>query len=105
MAKTKLGSASRYGARYSSPLKKKVRDIEEIQRKKQTCPQCGRKSLKREEYAIWTCTKCGAEVAGGAYKPKTDSGVEAKRIVEKEGIRREKAEHLKEDTEEEAEED
>ncbi len=98
MAETKLGSASRYGARYSSPLKKEVKEIEEIQRKKQVCPKCGRKSLKRKGYAIWGCSKCGAEVAGGAYKPKTDSGVEAKRIVEKEGIGKEKVEELKEET-------
>ncbi len=105
MSKTKLGPASRYGARYSSPLKKKVKDIEEIQRNKQTCPKCGRKSLKREEYAIWRCSKCNAEVAGGAYKPRTDSGIEAQRIVQKEAKRKERKEELKEEVEESEEEE
>lgn len=100
MANTKLGPASRYGARYSSPLKKKVKEIEEVQRKKQVCPKCGRESLKRKEYAVWTCGKCGAEVAGGAYKPRTESGLEAQRIIQKEEMRKEKAEELGEETEE-----
>lgn len=103
MSKTKLGPASRYGARYSSALKKKVKSIEEIQRKKQICPQCGRESLKRTSYAIWECTKCEAKFTGGAYKPRTKSGLEAQRIVEKEKVRQEKAEELKETIEAEEE--
>lgn len=99
--KTKLGSASRFGARYSSALKKKVKEIEEVQKKKQICPQCERKSLERESYAIWECSKCGAIVAGGAYKPRTSDGLEAQRIVEREEKAEEKVEELQEETEEE----
>ncbi len=81
MAKTKLGSASRYGARYSTPLKQIVRDIEEIQKKKQVCPVCGRKSLKRKGNSIWECSKCGAVIAGGAYEPTTKVGEAVRKIV------------------------
>ena len=79
MAKTKLGSASRYGARYSTPLKQVVRDIEKKQKTAQVCPQCGRKSLKRKSYSVWQCSKCGTKLADGAYVPQTDVG----KIVER----------------------
>lgn len=80
---TKLRSASRYGARYGTPLKKIVADIEEVQKKAQICPRCGRKSLKRHGYARWECRKCKAIVAGGAYAPQTDMGSIAERIIKK----------------------
>ena len=81
--KTKLKSASRFKSRYSSPLKKIVRDIENQQRSKQKCPQCGRKALKRKGYSLWVCTKCGAVIAGGAYEPKTAVGKITERIIKK----------------------
>jgi large subunit ribosomal protein L37Ae len=83
MTRTKLGSASRFGSRYGSPLKKKVRDIEKVQKRAQECPQCGRRSLKRKGYARWECKKCGAVMAGGAYSPQTGVGTIARRIVER----------------------
>ena len=82
MAKTtKLGSTSRYGPRYSTPLKNVVRDIEEVQKKKQTCPQCGKVSLKRKGYSRWECSKCQAIIAGGAYVPRTEVGGLVHKIV------------------------
>jgi len=84
MAKsTKLKSASRFKSRYGTPLKQIVRDIEQEQKAKQKCPQCGRKALKRKGYSLWVCTKCGAEIAGGAYKPKTAVGKMTERIIKK----------------------
>ena len=83
MTKTKLGSASRFGPRYSTPLKQVVREIEKTQKTRQICPQCGRKSLKRKGYSIWVCKKCGAKVAGGAYEPQTGLGKLVERIVKK----------------------
>ncbi len=101
MTRTKLSAASRYGPRYGSTLKKKIKDIEETQRKKQVCPQCNRRSLKRKEYGIWKCTKCRAKIAGGAYTPRTPDGLEAKRIVKREEKAQEKAEELQQETENE----
>jgi large subunit ribosomal protein L37Ae len=80
---TKLKSASRYGARYSTPLKQVVMKIEQIQKSKQICPQCKRKSLKRRGYSLWICSKCGAKIAGGAYEPQTGVGQLVERIVRK----------------------
>ncbi|MBS3060846.1 MAG: 50S ribosomal protein L37ae [DPANN group archaeon] len=85
--KTKLGSASRYGPRYGSPLKHQVRKIEEVQRRPQQCPQCGRKSLHRQSNSVWACRKCNAVTAGGAYAPTTTIGIAAKRIVTKTGLK------------------
>jgi large subunit ribosomal protein L37Ae len=80
---TKLKSASRFGPRYGTPLKEVVRDIEAIQKKAQTCPRCGKKSLKRKGNARWVCKKCGAVMAGGAYYPQTDIGAICEQIVKK----------------------
>jgi len=64
----KLGSAARFGARYGKRLKTKILKVEQVQRKKQKCPFCGRKAVKRISTGIWHCTKCEAKFAGRAYK-------------------------------------
>ena len=79
----KLGSAARFGSRYSTPLKQVVRDIEKTQKTKQVCPQCGRKSLRRKGYSKWECSKCGSLIAGGAYEPKTAVGGLVEKIVKR----------------------
>ena len=79
--KGKLGSAARYGARYSSVLKQKVNKIEKIEKTAQICPQCGRKSFVKKSYALWECTKCNSKMAGGAYTPRTLIGLTADKIV------------------------
>lgn len=94
---TKLGSASRYGVRYGTPLKQRVAKIEETQKTRQICPQCGRKSLKRKGYSIWVCRKCETKMAGGAYEPQTAVGKLVERVVRK----REKLEEVLEEIEEE----
>jgi len=68
MATKKLGSAARYGARYGKKLKTKITNVEKIQRKKQECPYCGRKTAKRLATGIWKCNKCDSKFTGGAYK-------------------------------------
>ena len=106
--KTKLKSASRYGSRYSTPLKQIVRDIEIDQKSKQKCPQCGRKSLKRKGYSIWECSKCKTKMVGGAYKPQTSVGQISERIVKKQikkSIEEEPEEELEDETEEQEDEE
>ncbi|ABN69961.1 LSU ribosomal protein L37AE [Staphylothermus marinus F1] len=68
-----VGIAGRYGARYGSTLRKKVRDILEKRYAPHTCPFCGAKgTVKRLSTGIWYCRKCGNKWAGGAYVPRTE---------------------------------
>jgi large subunit ribosomal protein L37Ae len=75
MGRTKVvGIAGRYGTRYGSTLRKKVRDILEKRYSPHTCPFCGHKGrVYRLSTGVWACKKCGAKWAGGAYTPKTES--------------------------------
>jgi large subunit ribosomal protein L37Ae len=65
----KVGTTGRFGVRYGTRVKKKLRPIEAEQKRPHMCPECKRMSLKRVTAGIWECKKCGAKIAGGAYKP------------------------------------
>ncbi|RLE51501.1 MAG: 50S ribosomal protein L37ae [Candidatus Methanomethylicota archaeon] len=68
----KVGSAGRFGARYGSTIRLRVKEIEEAMRAPHRCPRCRtRGKLKRLSVGIWTCRKCGHTFAGGAYVPLT----------------------------------
>jgi len=67
----KVGPSGRFGARYGKGVKKRVTEIEKIQRKKHACPHCLRPGMKRLASGIWTCRKCGLKIAGKAYEPGT----------------------------------
>ncbi|MEK6904725.1 MAG: 50S ribosomal protein L37ae [Nanoarchaeota archaeon] len=67
MAKTKQGSASRFGARYGASLKKKVAEIERVLRTKKKCPECRKFTIKRVSSGIWECRNCSMKIAGNAY--------------------------------------
>lgn len=75
MGKTKkVGSTGRYGARYGSTIRKRVRQLEEKSKAVYKCPVCNMKALKRSGLGIWECTKCGEKFAGGAWEPNTSAG-------------------------------
>ncbi|MCD6522313.1 MAG: 50S ribosomal protein L37Ae [Candidatus Diapherotrites archaeon] len=78
----KTGVTARFGARYGKRVRDNVKKIEEKKRAKYVCPKCGKVSVKRERYAVWKCTKCGAEFSGGAYVPQTEAGRIALRAVQ-----------------------
>ena len=67
--KKKVGSTGRFGARYGLKIKKKVLEIEKIQRKKCKCPFCAKLTVKRLATGIWYCKACKTKFAGGAYAP------------------------------------
>ena len=71
MAHTKkVGSSGRFGARYGRKIKKKLVDVEKLQKAKHTCPFCKKVGgVKRLAAGIWTCKKCDAKFAGKAYTP------------------------------------
>ncbi|RLE65395.1 MAG: 50S ribosomal protein L37ae [Thermoprotei archaeon] len=76
MGRTKIvGPAGRYGARYGSTLRKRVKLIEEKRLAHHRCPKCNTAGkLTRISIGIWTCRKCGYTFAGGAWIPRTILG-------------------------------
>lgn len=65
----KVGSAGRFGARYGLRIRKKVWEIEKVQKQKHKCPQCFKFALKRLATGIWFCKSCNNKFAGKAYEP------------------------------------
>jgi len=63
----KSRAAGRFGSRYGKSVKSKLNRIEDKQRKKQKCPFCGKKGLKRLSKGIWQCSKCGKKFASDTY--------------------------------------
>ncbi|MFH1451686.1 MAG: 50S ribosomal protein L37ae [archaeon] len=61
----KIGAAGRFGAGYGK-IKHRLNAVEKKQRIRQECPFCKGRA-KRKAKAIWNCTKCGKEFAGGVF--------------------------------------
>lgn len=75
MGKTKkVKSTGRYGTRYGSTIRKRVREIEQKSKATYKCPACLTKNFKRQGVGIWECKNCGEKRAGGAWEPITSSG-------------------------------
>ncbi len=77
----KVGTSGRYASRYGVKSRTMVREVENQQRLRHACPQCGQKTVQRTSTSIWECSKCGNVFAGGAYLPTTPSGITAERIL------------------------
>lgn len=77
----KSGITGKYGTRYGSRTRKRVKDILEKMKTPQRCPKCETKVIKRDSVGIWTCKKCGARFTGGAYTQTTQPGIESKRVA------------------------
>lgn len=63
----KLGSSGKYGAKYGSTLRKRMKPIEESQHRKYLCEACGKLNVKRVCVGIWKCKSCNQKFAGAAY--------------------------------------
>lgn len=65
----KVGMAGRFGPRYGVAPKKQWKDVMEQRVSHYVCPNCGHKTFRRVSTGIWSCTRCGYTMAGGAYVP------------------------------------
>lgn len=63
---------ARFGSRYGKGVKKRVAEIERIQKQKHLCPNCETLAVKRLASGIWVCKKCGTKFAGAAYVPRAE---------------------------------
>lgn len=72
MARKKIGTAGRFGARYGKRIRATVSKIEKEERKRYLCPKCNLPYVKRVSSGIWKCKKCGTKFAGLAYYPKRE---------------------------------
>lgn len=70
----KLGITGKYGARYGATLRKRMKPIEESQRRKYVCESCGKLTVKRVCVGIWKCKSCKQKFAGAAYGPISVAG-------------------------------
>ena len=71
----KVGPAGRFKSRYGLRIRKRVVEIEVVQRQRHICPKCKKRALKRVAPGIWECKSCGLKIAGFAYKPPTAKNV------------------------------
>lgn len=70
----KVKASGRYGVRYGSRLRKRIREVDATAKSKHRCPRCRIFAVKKESIGIWKCRKCDYKYAGGAYTPQTNSG-------------------------------
>ena len=55
------------GAKYGGTVRKRYSNIQRTLKAKKECPSCSSLKLKRVASGIWTCSRCGFTMAGGAY--------------------------------------
>lgn len=79
----KVGSTGRYGARYGSTIRKRVKKIEDRMKQPHECPQCRSKVVSRVSAGIWKCKKCQFTFTGGAYIPQTSEGKKIARVTKR----------------------
>lgn len=60
-------TVGRYGARYGTTVRKRVAEVEKLQRAKKTCPFCRRKAIRRVTAGVWRCKRCNKKFTGNAY--------------------------------------
>lgn len=77
---------ARFGSRYGGKIRRNVVAVESKYRgKKQNCPFCAKKSVKRIAVGIFLCKNCNKKFAGGAYEPETMSKGILKKMFDKTG--------------------
>jgi large subunit ribosomal protein L37Ae len=64
---TQYGTVKRLGVRYGATIKLRLAVAEADQRRRQKCPYCSSKKVKRISLGIWQCGNCKAKFSGRAY--------------------------------------
>jgi large subunit ribosomal protein L37Ae len=77
MAKRKVGSAGRFGARYGRISRRRVQEIEDDMRNSQVDGE----DVKRVGTGIWVNEETGETFTGGAYRPVTPAGRTVRRSI------------------------
>jgi len=67
MATKKVGTTGRFGPHYGLSIRKKVKEVEDKQKKRQICIKCNMPCAKRVSTGIFLCKKCGTKFTGKAY--------------------------------------
>jgi len=65
----KAGITGRLGPRYGVRIRRRVQEVEELERKHHSCPRCLARNVRRVASGVWKCRRCGLAFAGGAYRP------------------------------------
>jgi large subunit ribosomal protein L37Ae len=77
MAKRKVGSAGRFGARYGRVSRRRVKEIEDDMRNSKVEGD----DVKRLGTGIWMNEETGETFTGGAYRPITPAGRTVRRSI------------------------
>lgn len=67
MARGKEKVLKGLGVKYGRTLRTRYSRVQLLLKSKRRCPSCGSLRLRRKAVGLWHCSKCGHEVAGGAY--------------------------------------
>ncbi len=71
--KKRTGSTGRFGPRYGTRVRARVKSVEDRMQGRHTCPQCQAKKVSRVGTGIWECERCGNKFTAKAYDPETTS--------------------------------
>nr|MDO8112927.1 50S ribosomal protein L37Ae [Candidatus Sigynarchaeota archaeon] len=79
----KVGITGRFGARYGTSVRYRVKKCESYKLAAAKCPRCQAKAVRRVSVGLWACRKCGATFTGGAYTLSTPAGVLSFRVTKR----------------------
>lgn len=71
--RNRVGSTGRFGPRYGTRIRQRVRSVEERTKEDHECPECESNKVKRVGSGVWKCNRCGTKFAAKAYTPEVTS--------------------------------
>ncbi|MBD3185508.1 50S ribosomal protein L37ae [Candidatus Bathyarchaeota archaeon] len=86
----KVGTTGRFGSRYGTLVRYRVKTIESYKNAQVRCLKCKTRAIKRESVGLWTCKKCGVRFTGGAYNITTPQGLVSARVAKRKSKEKEK---------------